>query len=204
MRKQPRDLGNNMIIFRRHIWRIQSITVLVLGAVMLFSCKTDQKEIDRIVSRADRPEMSGENLTLLYSDSARIKYKVITPEYNKYDKEGQKYDEFPKGIHAILYDKEGNEVGSLVSEYAKKLEDEMLWEIRNKVVVVNSEGKKLETELLYWDMKKEFLYTDRYTRFTSDEQLIEGNNGFESDQQLNNPQFKSVTGKIAESENQPK
>lgn len=171
---------------------------------MLFSCKTDQKEIDRIVSRTDRPEMSGENLTLLYSDSARIKYKVITPVYDKYNKEGQKYDEFPKGIHAILYDKEGNEVGSLVSKYAKKLEDEMLWEIRNEVVVVNSEGKKLETELLYWDMKKEFLYTDRYTRFTSGEQMIEGNNGFESDQQLNNPQFKNVTGKIAESENQTK
>lgn len=204
MKIRSQDLIENSVVLFHHVWKIQSITVLILGTVMLCSCKTDQKEIDRIVSRTDRPEMSGENLTLLYSDSARIKYKVITPEYDKYNKEGQKYDEFPKGIHAILYDKEGNEVGSLVSKYAKKLEDEMLWEIRNEVVVVNSEGKKLETELLYWDMKKEFLYTDRYTRFTSGEQMIEGNNGFESDQQLNNPQFKNVTGKIAESENQTK
>lgn len=182
--------------------KIQSVTVLILGTGKLFSCKNRQKTRS-VVSRTDRPEMSGENLTLLYSDSARIKYKVITPVYDKYNKEGQKYDEFPKGIHAILYDKEGNEVGSGV-EIREKLEDEMLWEIRNEVVVVNSEGKKLETELLYWDMKKEFLYTDRYTRFTSGEQMIEGNNGFESDQQLNNPQFKNVTGKIAESENQTK
>ena len=204
MKIRSQDLIKNSVVLFHHVWKIQRVTVLILGTVMLFSCKTDQKEIDRIVSRTDRPEMSGENLTLLYSDSARIKYKVITPVYDKYNKEGQKYDEFPKGIHAILYDKEGNEVGSLVSKYAKKLEDEMLWEIRNEVVVVNSEGKKLETELLYWDMKKEFLYTDRYTRFTSGEQMIEGNNGFESDQQLNNPQFKNVTGKIAESENQTK
>lgn len=30
----------------------------------------------------------------------------------------------------------------------------MLWEARNEVVIINAEGKKLETELLYWDMKK--------------------------------------------------
>lgn len=45
-------------------------------------------------------------------------------------------------------------IGSIKAKYAKKLEDEMLWEARNEVVIINAEGKKLETELLYWDMKK--------------------------------------------------
>ena len=72
----------------------------------------------------------------------------------------------------------------------------MLWELRDEVVVINSEGKKLETDLLYWDMKKEIVYSDRYTRLTSGEQIIEGNGGFESDQQLYNPVFKEVTGQV--------
>ena len=84
----------------------------------------------------------------------------------------------------------------MTSKYAKKLEEESLWEIRHEVVVLNAEGKKLETELLYWDMKKEIIYSDRYSRLTAGEQIIEGNNGFESDQQLNNPVFKKITGKV--------
>lgn len=190
------------MIFLYRAFGIKSITVLALGAVMFFSCKTDIKEVNAIGSRDGMPEMSGENMELLYSDSARLKYKVNTPLYNKYNLENQKYDEFPKGLHAILYNKEGLEIGSITSKYAKKLEDEMLWELRNEVVAVNSEGKKLETELLYWDMKKEIIYSDRYVRLTAGEQIIEGNNGFESDQQLRNPIFKNITGQV-EIQNQP-
>lgn len=112
------------------------------------------KDVDAIGNRNNMPEMSGENMELFYSDSALLKYKVITPLYNKYNQDDKKYDEFPKGIHAELYEKDGSMVGSITSKYAKKLEEEMLWELRNEVVVINAEGKKLETDLMYWDMKK--------------------------------------------------
>ena len=72
-------------------------------------------------------------------------------------------------------------IGSIKAKYAKKLEDEMLWEARNEVVIINAEGKKLETELLYWDMKKELIYSDRYVKLSADGQIIEGNNGFRSE-----------------------
>jgi hypothetical protein len=42
----------------------------------------------------------------------------------------------------------------------------------------------------------------QYVRLTSGDQVIEGNDGFESDQQLNNPLFRKVTGRL-ELENQP-
>lgn len=187
------------MIFRyRALGKLQSITVLILGTVMLFSCKTDVKEVNAIEVRVGLPEMSGENMELFYSDSARLKYKVITPLYNKYNEENKKYDEFPKGIHAELYEKDGTMAGAITSKYAKKLEDEMLWELRNEVVVINTKGEKLETELLYWDMQKEIVYSDRYTRLTSGEQIIEGNNGFQSDQSLKKPVFNKVTGVITE------
>ena len=131
--------------------------------------------------------MTGENLELVYSDSARIKYRVLAPEYIKVNREKEKYEEFPKGIHVLSYDPAGKMIGSIKAKYAKKLEDEMLWEARNEVVIINAEGKKLETELLYWDMKKELIYSDRYVKLSADGQIIEGNNGFHSDQNLNHP-----------------
>lgn len=182
-----------IIFFKISLFR--SITVL-LGTVMLLSCKNDIQEVQKLVQEEVRPEMAGQQLEVIYSDSARIKYRIITPEYLKFTEGSQKYEEFPKGIHVISYDKTGKEIGSIQSKYAKKLEDEELWEARDEVVIVNAEGKKLETELLYWDMKKALIYSDRYVRLTADGQIIEGNNGFESDQNLNHPVFKNVTGQV--------
>lgn len=182
-----------MIIFSRIA--IKSIIVLT-GAIMLLSCKNDLDQVKNLVKEEDRPEMTGIDLVMIYSDSARIKYKVLTPEYLKMSKEDKKFEEFPKGIHVISYDNAGKEMGSVRSKYAKKLEEEMLWEVRDEVVVINNEGTKLETELLYWDMKNEKIYTDRYVRLTNKENVIEGNNGLESDQNLHAPVLKNNTGEI--------
>ncbi len=178
------------------IFGLKSITVL-LGTVMLFSCKNDIREVNKVAGDEEiKPEMTGDNLVMIYSDSAKIKYKVITPEYLKVTRGKEKYEEFPKGIHVISYDDREQEIGSIRSKYAKKLEDEMLWEARNEVVIVNAEGKKLETELLFWDTNKGIIYSDRYVRLTSDGQIIEGNNGFQSDQNLEHPVFYGITGKV--------
>lgn len=177
------------------IIRLKSITALV-GAVMLFSCKNDMEEINRVAGDEILPEMTGTNLEMIYTDSARIKYKVITPEYLKMSEGEEKYEEFPQGLHAISYDTDGKEIGSITCKYAKKLEDEQLWEARNEVVVVNAEGKKLETELLYWDTQKQIIYSDRYAKLSADGQIIEGNRGFKSDQDLKSPIFYGITGEL--------
>ena len=174
---------------------MKSIIVL-LGAIMLLACKNDIKEVNALAEREKRPDMTGENLELVYSDSARIKYRALAPEYIKVNREKEKYEEFPKGIHVLSYDPAGKMIGSIKAKYAKKLEDEMLWEARNEVVIINAEGKKLETELLYWDMKKELIYSDRYVKLSADGQIIEGNNGFHSDQNLNHPVFENISGSI--------
>lgn len=173
-------------------------SIIVLGwAIMLLSCKNDLKEVNKLGDLQQLPEMAGENLVMIYSDSAKIKYKVITPQYLKMNHEKDKYDEFPRGIHVISYGTDGKVVGEIKARYAKKLEKENLWEARDQVVVINGEGAKLETDLLYWDMTEERIYSDRYSKLTANGDIIESSEGFESDQNLKNPVFKNITdGKV--------
>ena len=178
------------VITRKSFYK--SIIVLC-GAIMLFACKNDIRKVSRITDQEVLPEMSGENLIMTYSDSARVKYRMYTPLYYKIHTEEEEYDEFPKGIHVIYYDKTGNVIGEIHSKYAKNFVKDGLWEARNLVVVKNSEGKKLETELLYWDTKKEWIYSDRYTRLTDGNNILESSDGFESDQNLEHPVFKNIT-----------
>ena len=115
-----------------HFTRIHARSIAaLLWAVMLFSCKNDMEEVNRVANDEILPEMTGHNLEMIYSDSARIKYKVITPEYLKMSEGEEKYEEFPQGLHAISYDTDGKEIGSITCKYAKKLEEEQLWEARN-------------------------------------------------------------------------
>ncbi len=130
-----------MIVFLRIAYR-ESITVL-LGTVMLLSCKNDIQQVKQVMEEEVRPEMTGDHLVLIYSDSARIQYKASAPQFLKVTKGSEKYEEYPKGILVISYDKEGKELGSITAKYAKKLEDEMLWEARDEVVIVNAEERKL-------------------------------------------------------------
>ena len=76
---------------------MKSIIVL-LGAIMLLACKNDIKEVNALAEREKRPDMTGENLELVYSDSARIKYRVLAPEYIKVNREKEKYEELQKEL----------------------------------------------------------------------------------------------------------
>lgn len=160
---------------------------------MLFACKNDIKKVSRITDKEVVPAMSGEQLAMTYSDSARVKYRMFAPLYTKIKTEEEDYDEFPGGIHVIYYDRDGSIIGEIQSEYAKNLTKEELWEARRKVVVRNGEGKKLETELLYWDMRKKWIYSDQFARLTDGNNVLESSGGFESDQNLEHPVFKNIT-----------
>lgn len=167
---------------------------------MLFSCKTDMNEVNRLAQQDEMPLSTMEEVTLIYTEvdsvASRIKYFVTTPVVVEHKGEDVYYQEFEKGIYAELYDAEGNKAGSVRSRYAKNQEKDHLWILRRDVVAYGANGEKLETELLYWDTAKEIIYTDQYAKFTSGTQVIEGHNGFLSDQQLNNPVFYQVTQEL--------
>ncbi len=167
--------------------------IILLGMVMLFACKNDLNKVKLLTEQTELHEMEGEDLVLIYSDSARIKYKIRTPLYYKVHTEEGQYDEFPRGIHVITYDTAGNVVADIRSKYAKELKEEKLWEARDQVVVTNADGTKLETELMYWDMGKRLIYSDRYSRLTANGNVLESSDGFESDDKLERPVFKNIT-----------
>ena len=171
--------------------------IIVLScAIMLLSCKNDTKDVYAIPLEQDYPEMNATGMTLIYSDSARIQYKIKTAEYIKINTEKEQSEEFPKGIDVTSFKKDGSVMGTIRSDWAKKFEHANIWEARYNVVATNTDGTKVETEQMFWDMDKKIIYSHKYTRITSGDRIIEGNDGFESDQDLKNPVIKNITGVV--------
>jgi len=170
--------------------------VALLGATMLLSCENNIKEVESITTEETRPEIYGENVEFIFTDSTRIQYKAYAIEFLEINTEDEVYKEFPKGGRVISYNEDGSQAWNIKSNYAKFLDEEQLWELRNDVVVVSDDGKTINTELMYWDQKKQKIYSEQYVRITQkDGQMIEGNS-FTSDDKLNRIVLSRVSGEV--------
>jgi len=95
----------------------------------------------------------------------------------------------------LFYDKKTEPQASITAQYARYTEKDELWELRDSVVAVNTEGDILETELLYWSEPKASVWSDRFVRITGKDQIIMGT-GFESDPRLSKWKIKNVSATI--------
>jgi LPS export ABC transporter protein LptC len=174
------------------------IVVLVFCISTIFvCCKNDIEKINQITESSQLPTFVVKDLETSFSDSGRIKVKIKSPELIRYDKVDKKYDEYPQGIQVEFYDSKMNVTGTLKCQYAKYLIAEELWEAKSNVEVNNSaKAEKINTELLFWDMKKELIYSDKFVRITTATEILLGN-GFESVQDFSKWKILKVTGTIS-------
>ena len=141
------------------------------------------------------PSVTVKNDTTVYADSGKVELIMTFPLMEQYDNNGQPYYEFNKGLFVKVFDGKPEPTGSVFSKYAKYTRPDNVWELKDSVVVVNEKNDKLETEVLYWDQKKDLIYSDRFVRFTSEDQIVMGT-GFESDPHLRKRKIKKVSATI--------
>ena len=127
------------------------------------------------------PSLQGEGINTLVTDSGKISYRMIASKLSIFDKVDSPYWDFSEGVHMITFSDNGKDNGEIQSKYAIYYVKKDLWELRNNVVAKNPDGKKIETELLYWDQKKKIIYSDAFVKITEDDMITKGT-GFRSDE----------------------
>jgi LPS export ABC transporter protein LptC len=119
---------------------------------------------------------------------------MAAPLMEQYDKVDPTFAEFRSGIKVDIYNGKDKPEAKVTAKYAKCTSNN-LWELRDSVVVINEKNEKLETELLFWNQEKDHIYTDRFVKITSEDEIIQSI-GFESDTHLVNKKFLKVTADI--------
>jgi len=173
-------LKNNIDIKRY----LKSIATLSVVAVLFLSCqKNNIEQIQAFSHPPGAPEVIAQNLEILYSDSAIIRFRLECPRLLVYQDEEEPFNEFPEGFKIIQFDKNKNITSSIEARYGRYYLKKELWEAKQNVVAVTEKGDSLKTELLFWDEKKEIIYSDQFVKIIQKEQIITGV-GFESDLQM--------------------
>lgn len=175
---------------------LKSIATLFWAAVLFLSCSSGNvNQIKSFSHPAGAPEIVAENIEILFSDSAVIRFKLNAPVLKIYEDEEEPFKEFPEGFRIQQFNTNKEITSSLTASYGKNFEKKSLWEARQNVVAVTEAGDTLKTELLFWNEEKDILYSDQFVKIIQDGQIITGI-GFESDTQMENWRIKKPRGTI--------
>ena len=157
------------------------------------SCNNDIQTVRDITSRVELPLSSARNSELFYSDSARVKVKLIAPQLDQYQAPEARIV-MPKGVDISFFNDSMRVVTHLTANSAVLKEKDNLMEAHGNVIVVNTKGDKLVTEKLIWDEKKRMIYTDVHVLITTAKGDILEGEGLESNEDFTHYRIHKPTG----------
>lgn len=167
---------------------ILSITTIprVVVMLLLFTIACSQ-EVKEVVDATYDPEksytMKATQVNTLISDSGITRYRIEAAEWIVFGKAKEPYWYFPEGIYVEKFDTLFHSEASIKADTAYYFDKKGLWHLIGNVEVESQQGEQFDTSELFWDQKKEKVYSDKYIRIQQKEQIITGV-GFESNQNM--------------------
>ncbi len=169
------------IIPSLNIPKFKSIAIL-LGLAMLLSCQPDLERIETITTVDDEPVESLFDVKIIQSSHAKTQVIIEAPRMDRYEGE-EPYLELPEGLNVVFYDTLMKPTSRMRAKYAINYDKKNIIEARNDVVVVNEFNEKLNTEQLIWDQDNETIYSEKFVKITTENEILYGD-GFESDERF--------------------
>lgn len=168
--------------------RIAAVLFTVVLFIFTSACSHEKNEVvGSFSSENDIPTMQTWDVNMIHSDSGVPRLRMKTKEWLMYDKASEPYWLFPKGLYAEKLDSVFQAEAYIQCDTALRYTNKDLWVFSGNVEIKNLTGRRLFTQKLYWDRIKKKMYSDVYTHMElEDGAFVDGKNGFESDERMNN------------------
>jgi len=168
--------------------------VTVITVTMFFSCKNNFKDVQKIGAKSAGPLTIAEHINTKYTDSGRLKSHLISSKMNDYSNREFAFFEFPDDIDFTIYDNDAN-ASNVKADYAIIYSETDLIDLQGNVVLTTHNNDTLFADQLFYDQKKEWIFTNQPVRFRTKDQLIDGI-GFDSDKTFTKAEVLEITGVI--------
>ena len=111
------------------------------------------------------PTQQGKGITMIFTDSARLKMVMKAPQMLTYEKNVKEpFTLLPDGLIMGFYSKEEKQEATLTANYGIHYPQRKRMEVKYNVVVVNKNGETLNTEHLIWDEATKKIHSDAYKK----------------------------------------
>lgn len=159
---------------------------------LLLSC--EEKKKTEVLQKYNGPQMTMENLSVMFSDSGRTTVKFTTAKQLKLQNED---DIYPKAVYVTFFDKNTVEYSSLRGDSGRYFKTEGLYKVMGNVFFYNRlQQQSLATDLLYWSPVKKRIYTNLKFTIKTAKDEIHGV-GMEADQDFTHYTMRKAKGVFA-------
>ncbi len=161
---------------------------------MILLCQACGQESDpNAIQPYDGPLMEIMNMETLYSDSAVVRVRVQAARQLEYE-DGN--SEFPDGIYIEFFDTDGKISSTLKADKGYFNQKEKLYTGTGDVEVNSYEkDQKLNTEELHWKQDKAEIYTDKFVRIETADEILMGE-GLTASQDFSSYRILKPTGEL--------
>ncbi len=173
---------------------IKKIIYLAL-IINILSCADKTAIEDETISKERVRIETGNDVEIIYSDSAHVKARVTAPVLKYFTDKSSPKQEFTQGVKAFFYDLAEQQQSILVGKYAIRAEQKGLTVIRDSVVWESALEGRLETSELVWDEKTNIISTEKPVTIRQKGQIIHGI-GFKTDEKLQKWRINVPTGQM--------
>jgi LPS export ABC transporter protein LptC len=174
------------VILRISFW------FLVCGVL---ACSDPIKETRQVFTQDDVAVEVGQEVEILYSDSAIVRVRVTGPVLHNYSGREKPRQEFPEGIKMEFLMPDLSVRSVLTANRATRYQEEGRIVAKDSVVLTTIKQEKLETEELIWDEKTAKIRTDKFVKVTQPGEIIYGF-GLEANQDFSYWKILVPKGKI--------
>ena len=178
-----------------YIPKISKKRFAVLAMILFFSCEDSTSTLKQINRFNENPVGIAYDIKMTYTDSAKVKAILTAPVNLDYTHLSFKYSEFPDGLKIIFYNDQDKE-NTVVANYGILYNQTKIVDLKGNVILFSHDGSRLETDQLYWDAEKEWLFTERPFDFENEDYDLEAIR-LDTNKEFSKFQTGKLTGTIA-------
>ena len=186
-------------MLKHSLIRNLSVALPLLGsAILLFSCQASAPQTEEPTESQNAENMMteySENLSIVMSENGLKSYHFETPLMEGYTLARDPYREFRKGIKITMFEEDStsNDAATLTANYAIFYETRKLWEAKGDVVVIQTNGRRLYTQQLFWNQSTHRIYSNVDSRIVDGDEMTDCE-GFESDEEMVQWKYRKLKG----------
>ena len=170
-------------------------TLVIIAITTFFSCDDSSTLLKQINTFKENPVGIAYNINMTYTDSASIKARLEAPVHLDFSHLSFKYSEFPDGLKVIFYN-EQNQENTVYADYGILYNQTKIVDLQGNVVLLSYDGSRLETDQMYWDAEKEWLFTEEPFLFQNNDYNLAANR-LDTNKEFSKFQTGKLSGTIA-------
>ena len=147
---------------------------LFIYCLFLFGCDPTSDRERKIYTQDDTAVEVGQEVEILYSDSATVRVRVTGPVLHNFSERENPRQEFTQGVKIEFLESDLSIKSTLTAKTAVRRQEKGLIVARDSVVLVTKKQEKLETEELIWDERSGKVRTDKFVKVTKPGEIIYG------------------------------